>query len=298
MTVFRMRLRKKLERVRNLPSLPPIVMKINSALSDKNASADKIANIIAGDQSLSTSILRVANSAYYSSVGHSVSTISEAVVRLGLDGVRELCTTMAIIKEFARITSHINYRLFWKHSIATAHAAGIILEWADIRDEYSREQAYTAGLIHDIGLLIMTSYFMGISLEVWKEARRRGVPYYVAESDRLKVDHGEVGGYLLRKWNLPPVIVTAVSNHHHSESMNADERGLTVVVELAESMNLAGEFIKPFHGRVVDLREGILEDLGISQDDLVEIEKQAMTEAEKTEKLLMIGGDTVSKVHS
>lgn len=288
-------MRAKLSRVKDLPTLPPVVFKIKEAVSDEDSSVDSIAEIIAGDQSLSSSILRVANSVYYSSAGKSVGSISEAIVRLGMDGVRELCTTIAIIKEFKKICRHIDFRQFWRHSIATAHAAGIILEYSAI-SEYEKDQAYTAGLIHDVGLLILTSFFMGTAVEVWKRAAEKEIAFYVAEKEELRIHHGEICGYLLEKWNIPSTVVSAVTNHHGPGEEHIGHPGLAAVVELAESMQLSAEFIEPFHGQAGEIRGDVLAQLDIGRDDLDEIEEHALTEAEKTEDLLMIGEKAKEKI--
>ena len=124
---FRLKLRKTFGKIHKLPTLPPVVVTLENALRNENASADDIARIISNDISISSNILRLVNSAYYSPGTGSITSISEAVVRLGLHEIKHMCTTLAVISAFNKIGKFRNHVQFWKHCIAVANAARPIM---------------------------------------------------------------------------------------------------------------------------------------------------------------------------
>ena len=109
MRSFRLKLRKTFGKIHKLPTLPPVVVMLERALKNEDASAEDIARIISKDLSISSNILRLVNSAYYSSGTSSIASISQAVVRLGLHEIKQMCTTLAVISTFKKAGRFRNY---------------------------------------------------------------------------------------------------------------------------------------------------------------------------------------------
>jgi len=231
-----LKLRKTFGKIHKLPTLPPIVVTLENALRNENASADDIARIISNDISISSNILRLVNSAYYSPGTGSITSISEAVVRLGLHEIKQMCTTLAVISAFNKIGKFRNHVQFWKHCIAVANAARVILNNSRRSGHYTEDDAHIAGLLHDTGYLVLDQYFYEDVKGAWELAAGRGVPNHEVEQELLKIDHGEVGGHLLRKWKLPPHIVHGVSYHHQFQKPDIEDAELVRIVHLADAV--------------------------------------------------------------
>ncbi|MCK4547539.1 MAG: HDOD domain-containing protein [Candidatus Eisenbacteria sp.] len=236
MVPFRDRLESELGRVGDLPTLPAVVTSLERALSDQSSDASDVARIISQDPSLAANILRVANSAFYAGAAGTITSIAGAVARLGFSETRSLCVTIAVVRSFGHIGQHMDHRQFWKHSIVAAVATRVIAGFCNMAGAFSQDDAYVAGLLHDIGALVLDQYFPDDFQDIRAMADEHCVPYAVAEYEVLQVDHGEIGGYLLRRWNLPESIVRAVSYHHQPFRAGIDHRPLVQTVHLADAM--------------------------------------------------------------
>lgn len=207
-------LRKTIERaLKDLPALPAAVAKILSEIEDPNVSAAKLEKLISTDQGLSARVLRVVNSAYYGLSGQ-VSSLSQAVVILGMQQVRNLVLSVGAISNLHPRTARQRetMRQFWQHSFGTAAATEIILNFkgAPQRDV---ETAFVGGLLHDIGRLFLFVNFTEIYDDLIRYAAEKGIPLEEAELAFMGLTHGQVGAEMARAWKLPESIVDLIANH-------------------------------------------------------------------------------------
>lgn len=208
--------------VDDLPALPAIVFELERALQDETYGATEVAFIIEEDVTLTANILKTVNSAFFGSRG-TISSVREAVARLGSKEIRRLATTFGVLRAFHDVGPHLDPIPFWKHSLLVGLAARATVE--NMRgNPFLEEEAYTAGLLHDVGVLILDQYFPDEYVQVAE--RLNGVDTPRAETERavLGIDHGEIGSYLLDVWNLPEDIVESVQWHHQLERAPEHER--------------------------------------------------------------------------
>lgn len=199
------------EDVSTIHSLPMFYSQLSEAIDHPRSSIADIAKIISEDQGLTARILKLSNSplfGYFSKI----ETITQAVTIIGVLQVRDLALALSVMDVFKGIpASLVNMEQFWRHSLATGLAARLL---ATSQREASLERFFVAGILHDVGRLVLYIRVPEISLELLEQCRSTGELLHRAERNRLGFDHADVGGYLLRRWKIPPRVAEPVERHH------------------------------------------------------------------------------------
>jgi len=213
----------------DIPSAPPVVTDLMSAMADPMAGAEQIAAVIARDPTLVAQLLRVANSPFYGRRGQ-VASVAAAVMTLGFHAVRNLVvalSTRGVYGEFAGLT-----RALWDHANAVALASGAIAKGVG---RVSVDDAVAAGLLHDLGMvLLLRADEAGYSALV--EETPDVVALAAAERARFGFDHGDAGAAVVLHWALPESLVAVVGAIHCLERVAEDEPS---IVRLAACVTLA-----------------------------------------------------------
>jgi len=234
MAEFRDKVVKMMDVVQDLPTLPQICFELERLLHTTSAGAEDVALIIERDLSLSATILKTANSAYFlSSTSGSIETVRNAVARLGFREVGDIVRTVEIIRSFKGKGPHLEPERFWKHNLMVGTAARFIHQDAKVSTAFSEEESYMPGLLHDIGKLILDQYFPEDFMKAQDDAQDRGISLEEAEKEVLGIDHGEVGGIFLKHWDLPEAIIESVTWHHRPDQCPKEFRVLATQVWLA-----------------------------------------------------------------
>jgi putative nucleotidyltransferase with HDIG domain len=188
--------KRKMHAIRDLPTLPVIAQKVLSLADDDEAGTKKLAEIISSDQALSVKVLSLANSAYY---GHraQIGTIRHAVMVIGMNMLKQLSLGVLVCGTLGKRGK--NRTEFWKHSFATAMASSMIAQKASMTD---LDVCFMAGLLHDVGRMIIDTYF----------------------PEDGEMDHTEVGAWMAERWQLPPQLVRAIAHHHSMAPEHLSER--------------------------------------------------------------------------
>jgi putative nucleotidyltransferase with HDIG domain len=198
----------------DLVSLPEVVLRINEMVNDEHANAADIAHIISQDPGLATRLLQIANSAMYGKM-RQIDSINQAVTFLSTKQIRDIVISTTAANVFAGIPNDvISVADFWHHSLYCALVARAL---AIHTKKTNADTLFTAGLLHDIGHLIMFNRIpqeelAAIMLTVQGEA---SMDLIDAERELLGFDHTEVGSHLARQWHLPDIIVECIAYHHH-----------------------------------------------------------------------------------
>ena len=221
-------------------ALPHAVTKVIQLCSSPHANARDFLAPVTSDPAIASAILKLANSVMYSREGN-ISNIQEAVVRIGFRSVRNAAMTMSVFKLLAGDPKNMTFnRLwYWQHSLAVAVLARRIAANGRFGGP---EDAYIAGLLHDIGKPVLDDYAHHDFHAAIREAARTGKPLFECERKGFEVHHAEVGGVLLSKWGLPKEIVEGVVRHHRYG--RTDETELPDKPELAEIVSLADRIAK------------------------------------------------------
>ena len=216
--------------IRDLPTLPEVVLRVTEMVNNPRVSANDIGRIIAHDQVLTARLLKLVNSSYYGFPSE-IAEITTAIVILGFNSIKQLLLSTAVFDLFGkdRIEGFDRVDLL-RHTIATAIASrmiGRVMGYSDL------EELFVAGLLHDIGKVVMDRYFHEEYREILYRTLEKDVTFHSAEQDVLDCDHTVLGQLLARHWKLPEKLVSIIANHHHPVSAGQYGRE-TAIVHVAD----------------------------------------------------------------
>ncbi|HVC20202.1 MAG TPA: HDOD domain-containing protein [Vicinamibacterales bacterium] len=220
-------LRARVEQTTNIATVPHIVAKLGAMVNSPSASTVDIAEEVGKDQVLSAKVLKLVNSGFCG-FRKPIATIRHALVLLGLDVVRTLVLSASIIDVFAEMTRSLEG--LWEHSLGTARASHGIAAHLQMPNP---EELAVAGLLHDIGKLIIAECFPEQTIDIRRVVAERDCLQIEAERDVLGVTHQEVGMWLLKKWQIPAQLVYPVA-YHNNFHPRRDFADRTAVVHLAD----------------------------------------------------------------
>jgi putative nucleotidyltransferase with HDIG domain len=210
------RMRQLITGIRNLPTLPVVISKLTKLLADPDTSVKQVTGVLAEDQALTAKLLKLANSSYYGFAGQ-IASISQAVVMLGFGGVRDVALSASVIDLFSAgrgggcpTEELFPVTGFWEHSIGVGVACRMLARQGKLGDP---EEAFVAGLLHDIGKLVMLVHMPDELLPVLRECAGGPLPFTEAES-RHGISHAALGRLLVEQWKLPERISEPVGFHH------------------------------------------------------------------------------------
>jgi len=204
----------------SLPSLPVLYTRLTDLLNCEQSNAAQIAAVVNEDMAMAAQVLKLVNSAYFG-ISRQFSSLQEAVAYLGLDILRQLvlvhhlfseCTSSAICK--------FHLEVLWQHSLCTARLAKAIAETKS-QDPHFGQNAYMAGLLHDIGKLVLIRHLPEIYAAVLARCGH-GHCQIDCEEELLGTNHASIGGYLSSLWGLPHTVTQVLTFHHHD--MTTEER--------------------------------------------------------------------------
>jgi len=264
-------LKKIIMDTKTLPTLPGVINKLNTLSNDDKSSVQEMARIVSADQVLSARILRLANSPSYGF--YRVSTISNAMILLGVNVVKSLALSSSIFEIMEK-----NSVGLWEHSLGTATAAGIIARKLAIPEV---EEITTAGLLHDIGKVIIGLKCVEQMPEIRRMIKMDELYVIDAEKTVLDTDHAEVGGWLSKSWFLPEKLSEPIACHHNVIA-SEDHRVKTSVVHLADVLIKASGFgdsgdsyvppVQQIAWETLKLDESLLKEIIVElEDKLVEV---------------------------
>jgi putative nucleotidyltransferase with HDIG domain len=211
------KLRTVVAQLYSVPSLPSLYFRIMDALASPDAGVDTIGAIVAKDPAMTAKILQLVNSAFFG-IARKVSNATEAVQYLGVGRVRSLVLSLHVFSCFDKVKiPNFSIERVWAHSLATGMVAQMIAKQAGA-NRADQDETYVAGMLHDIGKVMLASSFADKYAAAVALAAEKKVPMIDAEREIFGVSHSEVGAYLLGLWGLPISIVEAVALHHTPHS--------------------------------------------------------------------------------
>lgn len=218
--------------MQTLPSLPTLYREVMEELHSPVASMDKIGQIISKDLGMLTKMLQVVNSPFYG-LPRRISSATQAVALLGLDTIKSLVLSMKVFSQFESSSqTFFSLDVLWNHGMATGRYARTIAK--DQRAETRvMEDGFTAGLLHDVGLLVLATNVPDRYTETLAVMQNEGLTEWEAERKVLGATHAEVGGYLLGVWGLSDTVVEAVAFHHDPQRSNSHAFSPLTAVHIA-----------------------------------------------------------------
>ncbi len=222
-----------LNQVDSLPPLPSTVSKVLAVTADPESSQDDLVNAILPDQAMCVTILKFANSAFFG-IPRDVATMSKAVNVLGFNEVHNIVLGKAVFNSFKKIGRKNKKAItaFWYHSFSCGLAAKILAK--DMK--YSQSEFFIAGLIHDIGKLILLTVVPEDYPPILELAATDQIQSRQEELDSFGIDHCQVGFKILNRWLFPKRLLTSVASHHHPEECK--EHTLHgIIIEISDALS-------------------------------------------------------------
>ncbi|MFN8556914.1 MAG: HDOD domain-containing protein [Dehalococcoidia bacterium] len=216
-------------KVNQIAPLPAVALKVLQLAEDDRTSAQDLASALATDQALTAKLLRLANSAYFAA-GREIATVRDAVVLLGMVEVRRLVLTTALMGRFNDDSGRLSIPAFWGHALAVGMVAEVMARQTNLARP---EEAFTAGILHDIGKLVMNQYAREHFEAAAGVATEKGIPLERAEAEVFGFSHPALGFRLAEIWRLPPALCDAIAEHH---AQPETDHGLAYLVAKANSM--------------------------------------------------------------
>ncbi|MFZ5594180.1 MAG: HDOD domain-containing protein [Pseudomonadota bacterium] len=251
--------------ISGLASLPEVCVRVNEMAENPRYSAADIGKVISQDTALTARLLKIANSPFYSHVSR-VDTISRAVALIGARELRDMVLAMYAMKTFPDISSElVDMESFWRHNICCGVVGKILAPYCHV---LHAERLFVAGLLHDIGHLVMYHKIPELMRVVLRRARDSGIPVEEIEREVLHFDHAQVGAELLRLWRLPESLQEIVGFHHEpakSERFTLEAAIVHIAGVIANRIDSAAthsediQAIDPIAWEITGLTEEIVE---------------------------------------
>lgn len=272
------RVRRIAGKIQGLPTLPAMLNTINRMVMNPRTTAREVAQIISTDPSLTAKVLQVVNSPFYG-FPHRITTITHAIVILGFNTIKSILLSSTIFDLFRRDSDSGGFdrAAFWKHSIACGAAAKVLgrrLGYAAL------EEIFIAGLLHDIGKIVLDQFLHESFTGALDLARRKEMLLLDAEQELLGVTHADVGGWLFETWSLSRGLVETTRCHHNTD-LAQDHARLAGIVHTADILARAIRYGNGGDAKIPPLREDVWTSLGLETSSFDDLLHETGAEIEK-----------------
>lgn len=279
------RVEEILNLVKHIPSFPKVAHRVLAMVEEPNVKAHDLAEVIQYDQAITANVLKICNAAYFG-LPRKVSSLDEALVVIGHDILKDIIITSSAARFYKGKVGE-GYDLgqgdLWKHSIATGIMGRLLVPYIKDVDPAS---AFTAGLLHDIGKRILSSFVADDFNRIVKKVAEEKITFVQAELDCIGITHAELGGMILEKWNFSDDMVMAVKQHHEPDALQKE--ALTAVISLSNSMVVSLGIGVGVDGLATRVKGEALISYGIGDREMDMVMAELVTEMEKAEEMLTI----------
>lgn len=267
-------LRSRVENISTIPTIPSVLKQLSTIIENPKISLNEISHFVSQDPALTTKILQMVNSALYGFPGR-ISSVNHAVMLLGLNVVKGLLLSVSVFEIMHK--AMIGLR---EHSIGVAIASKVLARMKGLKEP---EEVFVAGLLHDVGKVILTLSWPEEYDRTVKEAESSGIAIFDAERSRFSETHAAVAGWLAEKWHFPRKLCECIANHHrpHTSSLAPLETAIVHMADVlvkARGLGYSGDRLVP------DVNAKAWETLALSEADLREILKELEDSVEQTEE--------------
>ena len=267
-------LRSRVENISTIPTIPSVLKQLSTIIENPKISLNEISYFVSQDPALTTKILQMVNSALYGFPGR-ISSVNHAVMLLGLNVVKGLLLSVSVFEIMHK--AMIGLR---EHSIGVAIASKVLGRKKGLKEP---EEVFVAGLLHDVGKVILTLAWPEEYEKTVKDAEAAGIAIFDAERSHFSETHAAVAGWLAEKWHFPRKLCECIANHHRPQVSTLAPLETAIVhtadvIVKARGIGYSGDRLVP------EVNPGAWDTLGLSEADLREILKELEDSVEQTEE--------------
>jgi HD-like signal output (HDOD) protein len=268
--------------IKDLPTLPEVVIGITQLVDDPDATAEDIYRIVSTDPALSATMLKLVNSAFYG-MSRSVTSLEQAIRILGFVTVRNIALAAFVFDAFVVGKGQFDYRAFWMHSIGSAVAAKVLAQRARIKEcgEY-----FVHGLLHDLGMIVMMQYLAEQMTRI-VDLIREGKTLKKAEMKVMGCTHKEIGAALAEMWDFPPALV-ATMLRHCLEDLEDEYAREVAITSCASTIAVALEIGETVSPQVIPIGQAVWQAAMIEPADLGAIMDEVLSEMDNSRSFVSL----------
>lgn len=269
--------------IKKLPPMPEIMGKVLRIADDPTISAKEIIDVIKFDQSITANVLHLCNSSYYG-LSRKISSLSEAVVYLGNQTVFNMILSSLCANLLSKRNRgyYIEKGKLWEHSVSCAILAKEIARKVGFNDE---QLAYSAGLMHDTGKIILDEYLFDAADKIIKKVGEQKLEFIDIESQIIGFNHAEAGSLLAESWAFPDSMVTAIKYHHRPDDA-PEGSDLIYIVHIADALAIMFGFSSGIDGLAYTLSNKAIAALKINEKDIYEFSPFLINQIKKAKDML------------
>jgi HD-like signal output (HDOD) protein len=277
-------LQKALAKVTELGSLPEVTAKIVQVVEDEKSTGNDIHDAVQADPSLAAKILKIVNSAFYG-LPSQVASLDRAIFMLGLSAVKNLAlaTSLSRLLSSGSINEQFQARDLWRHSVAVAVCSRML---ADVGRVVPPDEAFVAGLVHDMGLLVFQQVLPERLSEIATRCGETGEHFVAVERDVLSADHQALGGVLATRWKFPPALRHTVGYHHEPRSLQPEFQKLAALVYVADTVCCNAQLGFYLSARGQELSDEMLALAHLTMDRINTIVAELPAQVDEAERVL------------
>jgi putative nucleotidyltransferase with HDIG domain len=283
---------QRLENIEDLPSLPLVITKLTQVIQSVDSSANDVATVMEEDPAIMARVLKLVNSSFYSNIsGEPITNVKHAIVRLGYDAVRNIALTTSVFTVFKEDHQKVfDRKEFWKYCICTGLIANTLYEMSDLSSEIIPKDSVTlAGLMHDIGKIILEQYFYDEFSKILEESHKYDTPLLDVEKKMIGMTHTEIGAWLAKKWKLNHELVACIEFYPTPELAPKEYQPLVNLVHLSDYITNFKPLGQSGNPSPPPCSERVWTDLGLDPHQMTDILDKAEDAAERSQILLSLG---------
>ena len=275
-------LQKAMTRVTEISSLPEVTTRIVEVVENPKSTAQDMHEIVKHDPALAAKILKVVNSAFYG-LPSQIASLDRAIVMLGLSAVKNIALAASLSRLFrpGSISNRFASRDLWTHCVAVGVCTRLL---AQVSFGHV-EEAFVAGLVHDMGLLVEFQLFPDKLKAVTERCEVQPQDFRESERELIGGDHQAFGSALAAKWKFPPGLRCAISRHHDPENLKPELRRTVTAVRLADTICCHNELGLFLTAQTQDITDDLLEYVGVTEQQVAELLEGLPERIKETEQI-------------
>jgi len=276
-------LREIIKNLEDIPSLSSVVGEVNKAIRNPRVDANTVGKIITRDQALSAKTLKLVNSAFYG-FPRRINSVTRAIIVMGFQRVRNLVLTASVLENFKSKKSDFNFTGFWRHALGTAISAEVLAKELGLQEV---DDAFVAGLMHDIGKLLVALYAPDASRQIYERVEKDNCLVFEAEQDLFEITHAVMGAWLADTWQFPEKLTHAIRMHHDPAAAR-EHHEIIYLTHTADILCRALDFGDPGDKKIPKMSGQVWKALNLDRDVLDRVMEQMLDGLDKAKDFLQL----------